>query len=136
MNDRPFFDTNILIYAYVNDPHRTPPAEQLLRSGGQISVQVLNEFTNVLRRKTRTEWGKIAGWINDILVLCGPPSPVTLAVHEHGFAIARSRQLRIYDGLIVAAALQAGCNVLYSEDLQDGQEFERQLTVRNPFLGH
>ena len=53
--------------------------------------------------------------------------------HERGLAVASRYGLSVYDAMIVSSALLAGCTLLYSEDMQDGQVFDRQLTVRNPF---
>ncbi len=44
-------------------------------------------------------------------------------------------QIGHWDSVIISAALTAGCDTLYSEDMQDGQVFERRLTVKNPFSG-
>jgi predicted nucleic acid-binding protein len=59
--------------------------------------------------------------------------PLSIETHERGLAIAARYGLSVYDAMIVASALLAGCKKLFSEDLQHGQIFERQLTVRNPF---
>ena len=51
-----FFDTNVLIYAFAADDPRNFRAEELLSEGGSIGVQILNEFTNVTRRKLQWQW--------------------------------------------------------------------------------
>jgi predicted nucleic acid-binding protein len=132
MPARPFLDTNIIVYAFsANDP-RSEKADALLVTGGIISVQVLNEFVNVLRRKQRREWQEIEDALGVLKTLLEPPRPLTVELHEAALGIARNYQLSIYDSLIVAAALQAGCSVLYSEDLQHRQAIER-LKIYNPF---
>lgn len=126
-----FFDTNILVYAQ----ERSGKAEQaraLLAAGGVVSVQVLNEFAAVSRRKFGKDWREIAEALEDARALVGPPIPLTLALHETALALARDRGASFYDALIVAAALEAGCDVLYSEDMQDGRVFGR-LKIVNPF---
>ena len=105
----------------------------LLEAGGIISVQVLNEFVNVLRRKQRREWQEIEDALGVVKALLDPPRPLTVEVHEAALGIVRNHELSIYDSLIVAAALQAGCPMLYSEDLQHGQTIGR-LTIHNPFV--
>src|SRR6266516_1327730 len=112
MNAKPFLDTNILIYAFASNDPRSEQAEALLAAGGMISVQVLNEFVNVARRKLRREWAEI----EDAL----------------GVLLARDVGFSFYDSLIIAAAIRAGCPVLYSEDLQDGQ-IVHGVRFRNPF---
>lgn len=59
--------------------------------------------------------------------------PLALETHDLGLQIAERYGFSIYDALIVAAALRAGCRTLYSEDLQDGQTIDGRLVVRNPF---
>jgi predicted nucleic acid-binding protein len=59
--------------------------------------------------------------------------PLTMAMHEAAVELAARDGLSIYDAMIVSAAVAAGCNVLYSEDMQDGRVFPTGLTIRNPF---
>ncbi len=127
-----FFDTNVLIYAFAEDDPRSGRAEALLAGGGVIGVQVLNEFTNVTRRKLRWQWSDIEAAIKVIEDLAGPARPLTNAIHAQAVALARDHSLSFYDALIVAAAIDAGCRLLNSEDLQDGQKFG-SVTVENPF---
>jgi predicted nucleic acid-binding protein len=132
MNARPFLDTNVLVYAFSSGDPRGEKAEKLLAAGGTISVQVLNEFVNVLRRKFRRDWDEIEEALSVLRTLLDPPRPLTLEIHEDAIEVARNRGFHFYDSLIVAAALRAGCSLLYSEDLQHGQAIE-QLTIRDPF---
>ena len=133
MPARDFFDTNILVYSFAHDPGRTRKAEELLERGGRISVQSLNECVAVCRRKLRLPWKEIRELLQIILLLCPDPIPLSLEIHQSGFAIAEKYGCKFYDSLIVAAALDAGCTTLYSEDLQVGQTINKQLTIRNPF---
>ncbi len=132
MSAEPFLDTNIVVYAFASNDPRSEKADALLKAGGAISVQVLNEFVNVLRRKQRRDWAEIDDAIGVLKGLLDPPYPLTVEMHEAAIGIARQYGYSIYDSLIVAAALRAGCATLYSEDLQHGQTIER-LTIRNPF---
>jgi predicted nucleic acid-binding protein len=127
-----FFDTNILIYAFAADDPRSARAEALIADGGVIGVQVLNEFTIVTRRKLRWQWERIEAAFVVLEELLGPARPLTAAVHARAVVLARDRELSFYDALIVAAAVEAGCRVLCSEDLQHGQRFGA-LRVENPF---
>jgi predicted nucleic acid-binding protein len=127
-----FFDTNILIYAFAADDPRSARAESLITKGGVIGVQVLNEFTNVTRRKLRWQWSQIEASLAVIEDLFGPVAALTTAIHARAVVLARERELSVYDALIVAAAQDAGCRILFSEDLQHGQKFGT-LTVENPF---
>jgi predicted nucleic acid-binding protein len=128
-----FFDTNVLIYAVaLNDP-RNARAEELLALGGTISVQILNEFVSVARRKISMSWREVTGALNAFRVLCPSPLPITIEMHEAALKIATRHGYGIYDSLVIAAALEAECAILYSEDYQDGQTIDGRLTIRNPF---
>ncbi len=128
-----FFDTNVLIYAVAQDDPRSTQAEELLASGGVLSVPILNEFVSVARRKILMSWSDVTEALNAFRVLCPSPLPITIEMHEAALKIAEKHGYNIYDALVVAAALEAGCATLYSEDLHDGQTIDGQLTIRNPF---
>jgi predicted nucleic acid-binding protein len=133
MNDKPFFDTNVLIYVIGENDARTAPAEALVAKGGVVSVQVLNELAAVARRKLGMTWPDIDQVFAAIRVLCPSPVPLTIETHEAGLRIAAQYQFHIYDALVAAAAIEAECTTLYSEGLQDGQVIDGCLTIRNPF---
>jgi predicted nucleic acid-binding protein len=127
-----FFDTNILIYLASGDQVKADQVEARLRTGGTISVQVLNELTNVARRKMRLSWPDTRAFLSAIRSLV-TVSPVTVEAHETGLALAERYNLSIYDAMIVASALLADCDVLWSEDMQDGMAIENRLRIINPF---
>ena len=130
---KPFFDTNVLIYSVAQDDPRSTQAEEVLASGGVLSVQVLNEFVSVARRKILMSWSDVTEALDAFRVLCPSPLPITIEMHEAALKIAEKHGYNIFDALVVAAALEAGCATLYSEDLHDGQTIDGQLTIRNPF---
>ena len=105
----------------------------MILTGGVISVQVLNEFAAVLRRKFRLEWAVITDALADVRAALGPVRPVDVEIHLHAVALARSHGFSFYDALIVASALAAGCDTLLTEDLQSGRRVE-DLTIVNPFV--
>ena len=127
-----FFDTNILVYAQ-QAGRKADQARALFAAGGKLSVQVLNEFTAVSRGKQGKGWDEIAQAIEDALVLLGPPLPLTLELHIAARSLAEDHRLSFYDSLIVAAAIEAGCDILYSEDMQHGRVIGG-LTIQNPFF--
>ena len=129
-----FFDTNILIYAFAANDPRSARAEALIADGGVIGVQVLNEFTNVTRRKLTWDWKQVEAALGVIEDLLGPVRPLTAEIHAEALALARDHRLSFYDALIVAAAADAGCRSVFSEDLQHGRKFAA-VTIENPFLG-
>lgn len=128
----PFFDTNILIYA-VTDDRRVVIARQLLAAGGDISVQILSEFSNVARRKLGFEWGEIAETLAAIGTLCRTVHPITVDTHRTALMLAERFGFAFSDALIVASALHAQCTELYSEDLHHGLVIDGRLNVINPF---
>ena len=130
---RPFVDTNVLLYLISADAAKAERAEQVLAGRIVISVQVLNEFANVARRKHSLDWAELQQVLAGISSFC-EVLDLTLATHQRGLALARRYQLSIYDAMIAAAALEAGCDSLLSEDFQTGQRIDGQLLVVNPFL--
>jgi predicted nucleic acid-binding protein len=133
MSDRAFFDSNVLIYAMVSGDSRRERAQQLVAQGGVISVQVLNEFVAVARRKMRMPWEDVIEALNSVRILFPSPVSITLDTHEAALKIAQQYGFGIYDAQIASAALEAKCSTLYSEDMQDGQVIDHRLTIRNPF---
>lgn len=127
-----FFDTNVLLYLLSEDAAKADRSEDLLADGGVISAQVLNEFAAVASRKLGLAWPEIRELLGTAQSLCRV-EPLTIATHERGLALAERYGFAVYDSLIVSAALLAGCSVLWTEDLQDGQQVDDQLTVKNPF---
>lgn len=126
-----FFDTNILVYSASDVGEKTSRATALLASGGVASVQVLNEFANVARRKLSMSWPEIDVALHVFRLNCAVV-PLTLETHELGVALARNHSFAIYDAMIVAAASLAGCKTLYSEDMQDGRHIGG-VTIVNPY---
>jgi predicted nucleic acid-binding protein len=129
MPAKAFFDANVLIYAVAHDDPRSAQTEELLASGGVLSVQILNEFASVARRKILMSWSDVTEALDAFRVLCPSPLPITIEMYKAALGY------NIYDALVVTAALEAGCATLYSEDLHDGQTIDGQLTIRNPFVG-
>ncbi len=126
-----FLDTNLLVYAQTTDP-KSEIARQAIAEGGTISVQVLNEFANVLRRKLGLSWDEIAEALEDVKTALGPVRPIGLDTHNTAVELSRAHGFHIYDSLIVAAALEAECDQLLTEDLQAGRRIEG-LAIVNPF---
>ena len=129
---KPFIDTNVIVYAFEEGARKQKAALNLLVAGGVTSVQVLNEFASVARRKLGFGWTEIQEAVAGICVLLSDPAPLLLQTHVRAVQVAERFDFSIYDGLIVAAALEAGCSVLYTEDMQHGQKIEG-LVINNPF---
>ena len=131
MKNDVFFDTNILVYLGSADPKRAALSFDLVRSGGVISVQVLNEYVSVVRGKYRLPWDKVRMGLEGAKAVC-KVVPLSVETHDRGIVLAERYQLGVYDAMIVAAAQLAGCTILYTEDMQDGQVIDG-LKIRNPY---
>ena len=110
-----FFDTNVLVYAVSSTERKARKAESLLRDGGIISVQVLNELANVARRKMRLTWPEtktLLSLMRGLLTV----HPLQVEAHERALLLAERYDVPIYDASIAASALIAGCETLWSED--------------------
>ena len=130
-----FFDTNVLVYLASDDAAKAERAEAMVREGGAISVQVLNEIANVARRKMKLSWQETRNFLSSLRELL-TVHPVTVDTHELGLALAERHHLGIYDAMIAASAILAECERLWSEDMQDGMAIDRRLRIVNPFRGH
>jgi predicted nucleic acid-binding protein len=134
MSVKAFLDTNILIYVYSQD--ETIKQQQAIACTQQekvwISTQVLNETINVLRRKFLIELPKISDVVDELTqqLQIAIVSPKTI---QNALILAQRYQYQYFDSLILASALEVGFNRLYSEDLQDGQIIDNELTIINPF---
>lgn len=129
---RPFLDTNILIYALGTDG-KALLAREIYQAGGAISVQCLNEFASVALNKLKFGWEEVEEAVTDVRQRCGPAVMLDEVLHEDGLRLARRYRLSVYDGMIVAAALMANCDLLYSEDMHHGLIVDGRLQILNPF---
>jgi predicted nucleic acid-binding protein len=133
MNGKPFFDTNIILYAFREGDTRSQIAEALLAEGGTTSVQVLNEFVAVARRNLNKRWSEVRRALDILRVFCPQPIPLTIETHERALLVAERYHYSIFDSLIISAAADSGASLLFSEDMRNGQKIEG-ITIRNPFL--
>jgi predicted nucleic acid-binding protein len=127
-----FFDSNVLLYIAGPPSPKADAASSVLRGRGMISVQVLNEVASVARGKMKLSWPEtremLAAFREGLRVW-----PLTITTHDLGLRLAERYHFHIYDAMIVAAALEADCDVLYSEDMQNGLRIDDRLTITNPF---
>ncbi len=135
MNDKAFFDTNILLYLYSQDElTKKSKTETLLKKHATIivSTQVLNELANVMSKKMNIKFPKIIQVIDEItqnfeiLNVCQNTIKKALSLIE-------KYNYSYYDRLIIAAALKSSCSILYSEDMHHGHKLDRTLKIVNPY---
>lgn len=127
-----FLDSNVILYLAAGERAKADCAEELVAQGGTISIQVLNEVANVSRRKMKMSWPETRTFLSTIRELLNVES-INIGMHETGIDLAEQYGLSVYDGMIVAAALSANCDTLFSEDLQDGLLIRGRLRIVNPF---
>lgn len=127
-----FVDTNVLLYLASGDVSKAARAEAIIAEDAVISVQVLNEIANVARRKMRMSWQDTRSLLSLLRGLL-TVHPITTETHETGLVLAERYNLSIYDAMIAAAALRAGCGTLWSEDMQHGMVIDERLRIANPF---
>lgn len=125
-------DSNVVIYLADADPWKAARSKALVGEGGWISAQVMNEVAAVARRKMRLSWPDVhemLALVRSFFII----EPLTLATHEQALFVAERYKLDVYDSAVVASALLAGCDTLWSEDMHDGLVVEGTLTIRNPY---
>jgi predicted nucleic acid-binding protein len=133
-----FVDTNVLLYARdSSEPGKqsraAPWLEHLWRERrGRTSMQVLSEYYVNLTRKLKPGLSPEAAWDDVTAFLAWRPQPVDEAVMVRGREIEHRHRLSWWDSLIVAAAELQGCQLLLSEDFQDGRSYG-SVTIRSPF---
>ena len=140
MNVESFIDTNLFIYQLeANDDHKSAVADAIIREGVEtgnacISYQVVQECLNTVLRKAEVPLSVTGAraYLDHVLM---PLFQISASAHlyHRGLDIQDRYRYGFYDSLIIAAALDAGCTRLLTEDLQDGQNIET-LTIVNPFV--
>ena len=130
---RAFADTNIAIYAESDDGEKSKRARAIIESSPVISTQVVNEVIAALIAKYGFSKSDAYEVANGLMELC-EVVPVDQGTIREAMKLAVRYQLSHWDALIVASALESGCDVLYSEDMQDEQMFAERVTARNPFV--
>ncbi|HET7119336.1 MAG TPA: PIN domain-containing protein [Hanamia sp.] len=135
MNDKIFFDTNVILYSYSDKPEPKKEIAKtiILNSDGIISTQVMQEMCNVLIKKLKQDNSSVSKTLaelnNNFFVFINNIKTINKALEVHF-----KYQFSYYDSLIIASALENKCSVLYSEDLQHSQKIESSLTIINPFI--
>lgn len=134
MKDKVFVDSNVILYlADVTGSAKKPKAEAIIASKPIINTQVVFECLNVCLRKFKLDKQKAIEFATSLFKSCN----VTGEERETAiFALElfSGYSLQVFDSKIVAAALDANCSILYSEDMQNGLIIENRLTIVNPFL--
>lgn len=128
-----FIDSNIMLSLFDGDERRKSFAASLPKQNHTISTQVVNENVNVCLKKiklTKAEAFSHGTFLMDNFNLV-QIAPTTI---QRAFVISDKYGFSFWDSLILSAAIESGCDTLYSEDMQNGQVIEKTLTIINPFL--
>jgi len=133
MSDKFFIDSNICLYLFDEDRKKVAIAESLFTKNAVVSTQVLAETGNVLSKKFLFSKEKAMDTIRFIRNKVEVKS-VTPELFDSASAIFIRYKFSFYDSIIIAAALDAKCSILYTEDLQHKQIIEKTLTIINPFI--
>jgi predicted nucleic acid-binding protein len=135
MSDSVFVDTNVVIYLYsADESEKRRRSQELIDSHDSIvSMQVLNEFSNILRKKFKFEYDVIDSAIKELFTNFTVVAQNLQTIFS-AFSIGKRYGYSYYDSLIIATALEHDCKILYSEDLQHDQIIEDTLRIVNPFV--
>jgi predicted nucleic acid-binding protein len=125
-------DTNILLYLHdKSDKRKRDIAKNILSDNPKIPAQVISEFLNVTRRQLVLSKADIIAYCADLLKDCDI-LPISCDTLNNAAVLIQKYGFQIFDSIIVAASLEAGCSVLYSEDMQDGL-IVNGMTILDPF---
>jgi hypothetical protein len=127
-----FFDTNTLLYLLSSDSKKADWVSSNLQQSNVISVQVLNEFTSASLRKIKISNAELDEFL-DLFMSTFNVIKLDIETFKTGLMISRRYGYQHYDSMIIAAALEAGCERLYSEDMQHRQIINKKLQIVNPF---
>jgi len=138
MSDNAFVDSNIWLYAFFLRPGEDAlheRAKKLIEMPARyvISDQVIAEVSSNLLRKAGMSEDALVEIVSSFYSRCRVVGP-DHETHRKASRLRSFYQFSYWDSLIVASALEAGCSILYSEDMQDGQVIESTLTIRNPLI--
>ena len=135
MKSRVFLDTNLLIYLYSEDEvEKSRIVARLVEENDCIiSLQVVNEFANVLIKKFKVSYIGVLEAIKELTIVF-TISNLSISNITNAIQIHHKYKLSYYDSLIVSSAQMEDCTYLYSEDMHNSLIIDEELEIRNPFL--
>ena len=132
MKDNIFVDSNVILYTFGKEKSKKEKAKDLVRKKPLITTQIINEVSNVLFRKFNFSVDEVRK-ISNFLRIKMKVELLNLQTIDLALYIKERYKYSYYDSLIIASALENGCNILYTEDMQHGQVIEDSLKIMNPF---
>ena len=135
MNDRVFLDTNIIIYLYSDDEDEKRDAAYKILNGNKCvtSTQTLNESSNIWYKKYNLNKIIITKYLNEIESVCDDIMLIQRKTINRALIIKDRYGYSYYDCLMLASALEGNCDIIFTEDMNDGQFIEQKLKIINPF---
>jgi predicted nucleic acid-binding protein len=134
MNKTIALDTNILVYCHSNDePNKQRTAIDLLAANPMISTQVVSEYINVVKRRLALPKNEIMDVCLQNIEMC-ILHPVSFSTLKQARNLLHDYDFQLFDSIIIAAALEANCHILYSEDMYHGLIIKNQMEIINPFF--
>ena len=135
MSDKVFFDTNLWVYFYTKtEPKKVDVMLELLGKNEHVfaSTQVLNELSYVLTKKFKVSHETTISVVTEIRQNCSLYI-IEFSTIINALDVSRKHKIAFFDSLMVAAAIECGCSILYSEDMHDGHVIDGVLRIVNPF---
>jgi len=133
MPDKVFIDTNIVVYSLGENSLKAHQAAPLFVGLPTISTQVVSETANVAAKRLGLKAVELRKLITVLESMC-KVEIVSLSTIHKALDVHDRYRFSWYDSLIIASALESGCKILYTEDMQHGQIIEGALMIQNPFL--
>ena len=134
MNDKITLDSNILIYAFANNnDFRKSIAKDIIAKCNIISIQAVNETSYILLKKfklPKEELEKVIQFMKNQFII----SSLTTNILDQTIALCKKYDFSFWDSMMIAAALENHCSIIYTEDLSHGQLIENRLRIINPFI--
>jgi predicted nucleic acid-binding protein len=127
-------DTNVAIYAFSDADKKAAIANIVLGRADFVSVQLLNEFANAVRRKQGRPWTDVKAGLDRIRRAVPKIVPLDDATHAEGLQIAERYRLSVYDSMMLAVAVSGGARTFYTEDMQHGMTINETLRIVDPFI--
>ena len=127
-------DSNILIYNHSLDHEdKRLIARNFFKDNPVVSSQVISEYLNVMKRNFKMQKLELMQLCSLWLEKC-TVQPVILSTVKLAHDLVSKYDFQVFDGIIIAAALEADCDIIYSEDMQNEQVIESTLKIVNPFV--
>jgi predicted nucleic acid-binding protein len=127
-------DTNVLVYYHeTKDEAKQRIAQGLMAKKPIVSAQVVSEYINVAKRKWKANKFELMKQCVETLEKCSIYA-VQVSTLKLAESLMRRYDFQIFDSIVVASALEADCNILFSEDMQHNLMVNGRLQIRNPFL--